>query len=470
MIQTIIAVLTVYTLSLWLFPVSSASIFYGFSAMVLLLAMIRGQNGRRIPGIVPGFVSMASAVMLLLFFLAKMKLDFPDFVGLFVGFYCGFVLLLRLFLNRIATWIVLGLAVVLIFALESRYYGNSGYTVALRHSIALLTVLASLFAGAVSESIDWALRRIRYGRRTDDFMFMNRFLTKGPMISKSKFRLGSLPRTLSKQPRNGSLSLLMIVPYLMALSISAQEVSAGGANDIERPANAPPMESVPTPNISRGASPSVDSAALKIDRCAREENLAKRINDLLAECEAERDQCISPSLDLQKRLDQSLVERRRLTAENQALRERIERIQAKPCLAEAQNKGASRMSGVSLEPLRRLLTGNASEADLLASGRALQEQGLPNKAASVYRQIALRYDSPKAMRRIGEIHDPRALFPKRHGQMDAPAPGYAVFWYRKARDKGDKTARARLQALIEWARARPSGSALAWEIRQSLGK
>nr|VFJ44624.1 MAG: hypothetical protein BECKFM1743C_GA0114222_100143 [Candidatus Kentron sp. FM]VFJ53481.1 MAG: hypothetical protein BECKFM1743A_GA0114220_101153 [Candidatus Kentron sp. FM]VFK06341.1 MAG: hypothetical protein BECKFM1743B_GA0114221_1001415 [Candidatus Kentron sp. FM] len=153
MIRPFIAVLTVYTLSLWLFPTASPTIFPGFAAMVLLLSLARGKNGQRIPGVIPSFVLLASVVMLLLYLPTVIETDFMRFAGLFIGFYCGAVLVLRLFTGYTVTWIVTALVTVLVFALESRYYGAPGYTVELQHSLALLTALASVIGIAIVEFV-----------------------------------------------------------------------------------------------------------------------------------------------------------------------------------------------------------------------------------------------------------------------------------------------------------------------------
>jgi len=176
MIQPFIVVLVIYTLSLWLFPTPSPSIFYGFAAMVLLLSLARGQDGRRISGVIPGFMVLASLVMLLLYLPTAIKIDYPHFAGLFIAIYCGLVLLLRRFLSRAAVRIIIGLVTVLVFALESRYYGDPGYAVELRHSLALLTALASLIVIAVTGFIYRVGEWINHGYEPKrDLLATNRF-------------------------------------------------------------------------------------------------------------------------------------------------------------------------------------------------------------------------------------------------------------------------------------------------------
>nr|VFJ43280.1 MAG: hypothetical protein BECKDK2373B_GA0170837_100513 [Candidatus Kentron sp. DK] len=256
---------------------------------------------------------------------------------------------------------------------------------------------------------------------------------------------------------------------LLCYSAQAAQAPDKEANAEHPPLNMAQATSVPVQKpSSKTISPSHNTPAHDIvagaDRCEREADLAKRINKLLGECETQRDRCLSPSLNLQKRIDQALFEQQRLVAENQSLKEEIKRLKVKHLAETTQNKPVPTiLSESALEHFRELWAKNATEAELLESGRALREQGLPGEAASVYRQIARRHDSSEAMRRMGEIYDPRPLFPERHGQMDTPVPEQAIRWYRKAEGKGDEIARGHLRKLRDWARSKPGGDAQARE-------
>lgn len=153
MISPFISILAVYTLSLWLYPTHSPSVFYGFVAMVLLISLARGKDGQRIPGVIPGFVVLASTVMLLLYLPTVMKIDFTHFAILFVVIYCGLVWLLRSFMERAATRVTMGLVILLVLTLESRYYGDPGYAVRLWSSLVPLMMLSSLSAFVVTERL-----------------------------------------------------------------------------------------------------------------------------------------------------------------------------------------------------------------------------------------------------------------------------------------------------------------------------
>nr|VFJ43276.1 MAG: hypothetical protein BECKDK2373B_GA0170837_100512 [Candidatus Kentron sp. DK] len=166
MIRSILAALAVYTLSLWLFPTSHAGIFYGFVAVTLLLSLSRRKDGCEIPGVIPGFVLLACASILLIYFLTATLANFMHLAWLFAGVYCGLVLLLRLALGRAPVRIAIGLVTVLVFSLESRYYTNPGYTVDLNHSLALLATIASPVAWVTADLLRRVLARIPCGSVT----------------------------------------------------------------------------------------------------------------------------------------------------------------------------------------------------------------------------------------------------------------------------------------------------------------